>query len=36
MAELASVIFSKLVSTFCGLIWVSRAFITHFCRAIRE
>ena len=36
ISEDASAIFSKLVSTVCGLIWWSIAFITHFWRAIRE
>ena len=35
IAEDALAILSKLVSTVCGLIWWSIAFITHFCRAIR-
>ena len=34
--EEAFAIFSKFVSTVCGLSWWSIAFITHFCRAIRE
>ena len=36
ISEEAVAIFSKLVSTVCGLSWRSIAFITHFCRAIRE
>ena len=32
----AFAIFSKFVSTVCGLTWWSIAFITHFWRAIRE
>src|SRR3954447_17053172 len=36
IAEDALAIFSKFVSTVCGLSWWSIAFITHFWRAIRE
>ena len=36
IADDALAIFSKLVSTVRGLIWWSIAFMTHFCRAIRE
>ena len=36
IAELASAIFWKLRTAVCGLICWSIAFITHFCRAIRE
>ncbi len=34
LLELA--IFSTLNSTFCGLSWCSIAFMTHFCRPMRE
>ncbi len=36
IAELAFAISSKLRTATCGLICCSIAFITHFCRAIRE
>ena len=35
-ASLALAIASNLSTTFFGLSWCSIAFITHFCRAIRE
>ncbi len=35
-SSLALAIFSNFSTTFCGLSWCSIAFITHFCRAIRE